>query len=276
VKEFLRINNFNYYSIEIKININLVVINMLANGRAERNREKKIGFIIASLTGGYFILLFLTPMMMATGSIPELSGRANRIDYATEDGWGSWGNQNHGDNAEIGHNQEDLGFFSWSDLNPIAAFVYAFGDLNCHQKSERSWEINGNQLAVCARDVGLFLGLAIGALLWREKGLNRWTIRDSFLSIFKDEQIEFLYKKDRRMLGMILVISLGAIPIGVDGFTQLLSPYESTNIVRLITGIGAGFVLSWWSCAAISSNPKSFETAELVKLPANAKLVFKD
>ena len=186
------------------------------------------------------------------------------------------GNQNHGDNAEIGHNQEELGFFSWSDLNPIAAFVYAFGDLNCHQKSERSWEINGNQLAVCARDVGLFLGLAIGALLWRKKGLNRWTIRDSFLSIFKDEHIEFLYKKDRRMLGMILVISLGAIPIGVDGFTQLLSPYESTNIVRLITGIGAGFVLSWWSCAAISSNPKSFETAELVKLPANAKLVFKD
>jgi hypothetical protein len=40
--------------------------------------------------------------------------------------------------------------------------------------------------------------------------------------------------------------------------------------------MGAGFVLSWWSCAAISSKPNSFETAELVKLPANAKLVFKD
>ena len=249
---------------------------MLANGRSERVREKKIGLIVATFTGGYFILLFLTPMMLATGSIPELSGRANRIDYATEDGWGSWGNQNHGDNAEIGHNQEDLGLFSWSDLNPIAAFVYAFGDLNCHQKSERSWEINGNQMAVCARDVGLFLGLAIGALLWRKRGLNRWTIRDSFLSIFKDEQIEFLYREDRRMLGMIILISLGTIPIGVDGFTQLLSPYESTNIVRLVTGMGAGFVLSWWSCAAISSKPNSFETAELVKLPANAKLVFKD
>ena len=69
---------------------------------------------------------------------------------------------------------------------------------------------------------------------------------------------------------------LGAIPIGLDGFTQLLTSYESTNLIRLITGSGAGFVLSWWSCAAISSNPKSFETAELVKLPANAKLVFKD
>ena len=75
---------------------------------------------------------------------------------------------------------------------------------------------------------------------------------------------------------MIILISLGTIPIGVDGFTQLLSPYESTNIVRLVTGMGAGFVLSWWSCAAISSKPNSFDTAELVKLPANAKLVFKD
>ena len=74
---------------------------MLANGRLERVREKKIGLIITSLTGGYIILLFLTPMILTTGSIPELSGRANRIDYATEDGWGSWGNQNHGEDAEI-------------------------------------------------------------------------------------------------------------------------------------------------------------------------------
>ena len=58
------------------------MIKMLANGRSERVREKKIGLIIATFTGGYFILLFLTPMMLTTGSIPELSGRANRIDYA--------------------------------------------------------------------------------------------------------------------------------------------------------------------------------------------------
>jgi hypothetical protein len=44
----------------------------------------------------------------------------------------------------------------------------------------------------------------------------------------------------------------------------------------LITGTGAGFVLSWWSCAAISSRPDNFDSADLVKLPANAKLVFRD
>lgn len=112
---------------------------MLANGRLEKLREKKIGLIVASLTGGYFILLFITPLMLPTNSIPDLSGRANRIDYATEDGWGSWGNNNHGENAEIGHNQEEIGVFSWSELNPLAALVYFIGDLNCHQKHERSW-----------------------------------------------------------------------------------------------------------------------------------------
>ena len=248
---------------------------MLANGRNERLSEKKIGLIIASITGGYLLFLFITPLILAPGSVPDLSGRANRIDYATEEGWGSWGNSNNAEelNWEI---QEDNDLFSWMDLNPIALFVYGFGDLNCHQKYERSWEINGNQLAVCVRDVGLFIGLAVGALLWRKRGLNRWTQRDSFLSVFSDERIEFLYEKDRRMLAMIIILSIGAIPIGIDGFRQLLFPYESTNSIRLITGMAAGFVLSWWFCAAISSKPNNFEDAGSVILPANAKLAIKD
>ncbi len=96
---------------------------MLANGRLERLREKKVGFLVASFTGGYIILLFITPMILTTDSVPELSGRANRIDYATEDGWGSWGNNNHGENTELGHNQEDSGLFSWTELNPLAVCV---------------------------------------------------------------------------------------------------------------------------------------------------------
>jgi hypothetical protein len=118
--------------------------------------------------------------------------------------------------------------------------------------------------------------LAAGALLWRKKGLNRWTVRDSFLSVFSDEKIEFVYEKDRRMLAMITLLALGTIPIGIDGFTQLLTSYESTNTIRLITGMGAGFILSWWFCAAISSKPNKFQDAGSVKLPANAKLVIKD
>ncbi len=249
---------------------------MLPNGRVERTREEKVGRLVASITGIYLVLLFIIPILLVSNTVPELSGRANRIDYATLDGWGSWGNQNNGLNGDIGHNQEEFGYFSWTALNPVAAFVYSFGDLNCHQKSERSWEVNGNQLAVCVRDVGLFLGLFIGALFWRSKGLNRWTVRDSFLSVFKDEQISSLYVKDRRMIAMVLFLSIGALPIGFDGFYQLLTDYESTNPIRLVTGTLAGFVLSWWFCAAISSKTMDFVDSSQVKLPADARLVFKD
>ena len=249
---------------------------MLPNGRVDRTREEKVGRLVASITGLYLVLLFIIPILLVSNTVPELSGRANRIDYATLDGWGSWGNQNNGLNEDIGQNQEEFGYFSWTALNPVAAFVYSFGDLNCHQKSERSWELNGNQLAVCVRDVGLFMGLFIGALFWRSRGLNRWTVRDSFLSVFKDEQVSSLYVKDRRMIAMALFISIGALPIGFDGFYQLLTDYESTNPIRLVTGTLAGFVLSWWFCAAISSKTKDFIDSSQVKLPANAKLVFKD
>ena len=75
---------------------------MLPNGREERTREEKVGTLVASITGLYLILLFIIPVFLVTNSVPELSGRANRIDYATEDGWGSWGNQNNGQNDDIG------------------------------------------------------------------------------------------------------------------------------------------------------------------------------
>ena len=243
---------------------------MLPNGREERAREEKVGRLIASITGLYLILLFIIPVFLVTNSVPELSGRANRIDYATEDGWGSWGNQNNGQNDDIGQNQEIFGYFSWTELNPVAAFVYSFGDLNCHQKSERSWEINGNQLAVCVRDVGLFLGLFMGALFWRTKGLNRWTVRDSFLSVFRDENISSFYIKDRRMLAMILFLSIGALPIGFDGFYQLLTDYESTNPIRLITGTIAGFVLSWWFCACLLYTSPSPRDQRGSRMPSSA------
>ena len=83
-------------------------------------------------------------------------------------------------------------------------------------------------------------------------------------------------EQDRRMMAMIFFLTIGALPIGFDGFYQLLTDYESTNPIRLITGTIAGFVLSWWFCAAVSSKTQDFTDSSQVKLPANARLVFKD
>ena len=245
----------------------------LRNGLTSREREQRVGRIVAAAVGAYLLLCFLVPLVLPEGTVPELSGRANALDYASQE---SWGNLNHGDDAKLGHNQPSRGTFAWSELNPFWGFVYAFGDLNCHQKHERSWEINGNQMPVCTRDIGIFLGLFIGAALFGLRGLNRWTVRDTFLSVFPDEKIETLYLKDRRMVAMLLVIGIGLVPMGIDGFTQLLTGYESTNPVRVVTGLFSGLVIGWWFSAALCARAAFFEEdATRVSLPANARLMMK-
>ena len=246
----------------------------LANGLSDRTREMSVSRVVAAITGGYLLLCFIAPVMILEGTVPELSGRANAMDYTTD---GSWGNQDHGEDSALGHDQSAHGgTFSWTELNPAWAFVYGFGDLNCHQKHERSWEINGNQMPVCTRDVGIFLGLAIGAALFGWRGLNRWTIRDSFLSVFPDSRLEFIYLDDRRMLAVLAIIGIGLVPMAVDGFRQMLTEYESNNPLRVITGLTAGIVLGWWFSAALCARTKYFDDdSTSVLLPANARLILK-
>jgi len=241
------------------------------NGLNNRDRERKVGKWVTGIMGFYCISMFLVPLLMPTGSVPELSGRANGFDYATEN---SWGNMEHPDGGAMGHNQSAHGgTFAWSELNPYFAFIYAFGDLNCHQKHERSWTINGNQMPVCARDVGIFFGLALGGWWFSRKGLNRWTMRDSFLTLFPDDIIAPLYTKDRRLMAMFTIGVLFCLPVVLDGGIQAISAYESVNPLRLATGIPFGFIIGWYLCASISSKPIDFRLDPTrVHLPKGARL----
>jgi uncharacterized membrane protein len=243
------------------------------NGLNDRKNEKKISIIIGLLFGFYVLLAFLAPLMMPNASVPELSGRANAIDYATE---GSWGNLEHGENAQIGHDQSKHGgVFAWMELNPVWAFTYLIGDINCHQKYERSWEINDNQMPICTRDIGILLGIVFGCLIFRIKGCNRWTIRDTFLTIIPDSKLGIIYKNDLRMIAMFALIILSVIPIGFDGFLQLLTNYESTNLKRVITGSIAGFSLGWLICSMLAAKPEYFGNSENVTLPLGSLLRIK-
>ena len=68
-----------------------------------------------------------------------------------------------------------------------------------------------------------------------------------------DESIEKFYYKDQRMMLMIVIMGIGLVPMGIDGFTQLLTSYESTNTMRIITGVPAGFVGGWLFSAMFSA-----------------------
>jgi uncharacterized membrane protein len=96
--------------------------------------------------------------------------------------------------------------------NDIAKIVYRFGDRFCHQKHSRSWELNSNQMPVCARDVGLFLGIFLGCIFGSS------------------------FRKGIPLLVLLVLIA----PMAVDGGLQAVSDYESFNLLRLITGILGG------------------------------------
>jgi uncharacterized membrane protein len=56
----------------------------------------------------------------------------------------------------------------------IGAAMYAAGSIICHQRSERSFHLEGAQLPVCARCLGLYGGGALGVLAWMSyAGLGR-------------------------------------------------------------------------------------------------------
>jgi uncharacterized membrane protein len=98
-------------------------------------------------------------------------------------------------------------------LERPASIVYRGYGLLCHQKPERSFWLAGQQMALCARDIGLLGGLALGgaiAALWTRIRLPVWWA--------------------------ILCV----LPLAIDGGTQLLGLRESTNMVRVTTGLLAG------------------------------------
>ena len=95
--------------------------------------------------------------------------------------------------------------------------IYSSGDRLCHQQATRSLFFNGNQMPFCTRCTAIWLGIAVGL---------------GFIMVFTIEL-------DGGFLGAILV---SLIPIGVDGVGQLLGFWESTNVIRFLTGLPAGII----------------------------------
>ncbi len=93
--------------------------------------------------------------------------------------------------------------------------VYEIGDTLCHQKSDRSYFINGNQLPFCTRCTGIWIGMAIGTAI----------------TIFRRIELDGKF-------AVFIVAFL--FPIAIDGTGQLLGFWESINIIRMITGMLAG------------------------------------
>jgi uncharacterized membrane protein len=152
-----------------------------------REKYSKVIIVFFILFSIWILLQFLAPLFLPADSVDDLSGIVAVSDNEK--------------------NIEEMSF-PWG-------VVYSAGDRLCHQKAERSFFINGNQMAFCSRCTALWLGLAIGL---------------GFMVFYQIELDEkFLY-----------LLVLGFLPIAVDGIGQLFGFWESINSIRMITGLLAG------------------------------------
>jgi uncharacterized membrane protein len=158
----------------------------------QRTPFQKWKLTIMAVFVAWLAVLLVAPFSLPSGSVTDLSGAVGRLD-------------NPGQEAR---------------MNLFADAVYTMGDIECHQIADRSYYLNGNQLPVCSRDlgisIGLLMGMMIGVLFFRR--INP------------------------------LLLAVGLIPMVMDGGLQAVSSYHSTNDLRIVTGIVAGTAVALLLC----------------------------
>ncbi len=170
----------------------------------------------------YTMSLFIAPLTLEPGTVTELDGAANQVVYAEK----------------------------WEELPLYHRAVYHSGDLNCHQKHYRSYYINGNQMPVDARVTGIFLGLSSGFFMMSfVKGKEDFKKILLNLVNLDDEMSE-----RKKWLLLILLGSIFALPLILDGSIQLVTGYESFNELRTVTGLIFGFGFSVFISSVILSS----------------------
>jgi uncharacterized membrane protein len=128
-----------------------------------------------------------------------------------------------------------LAFFSVTDgahleHDPALDGADYVGYAVCHRIAERSFNIAGRQLPLCARCSGMYLGVSVAFVVLALAGRRRWSNLPPL----------------RVILVSLAFIGLWAID-GINSyshfFPNLPHAYEPQNWLRLLTGIGAGLTM---------------------------------
>jgi uncharacterized membrane protein len=106
----------------------------------------------------------------------------------------------------------------------LQAFLHWLGYGLCHQLPERSFFGGGVQVSVCARDTGIYIGVlvSLAVISWVHSG---------------DRPIRFPTKSG----WVAIALMIGSMAL--DGGTEYSGLRPTTNDLRLITGLMAGFAV---------------------------------
>jgi uncharacterized membrane protein len=100
---------------------------------------------------------------------------------------------------------------------PVSAAIYLAGSFICHQRPERSFHLDGAQLPVCARCLGIYLGAAAGAVVAPFSGYVR---------------------RARLLLVTAVLPALASLAVEWSGWSPL------SNTIRAATGVVGGAVVA--------------------------------
>lgn len=144
-----------------------------------------------------------------------------------------------------------------SGLNAPASVIYATYRITCHQLPQRSWFLGGPQATYSWQELRAFTAqpdanpllafhapLRVPALGFQSGFCQRDTA--IYLSVFLTCLAYGLVRR-RRPIGPMpfRLYLLFALPMAVDGLTQLVGLRESTPFLRTLTGSLFGFGSAW-------------------------------
>ena len=113
----------------------------------------------------------------------------------------------------------------------------------------------------------------VGGAIVHRRSVNRWTVTDTALSVLPAAWQEGIYRRRWRRVAFYGFAALTVVPLGVDGFTQLLTDYESNPLTRMLTGIPFGTGLGLLFGALLNAAPAQFINAAEVMLPGGARFL---
>ena len=161
--------------------------------------------------------LFIAPLTIAPGTFAFTTGGANMVDH--------------------------LNLYEGPAFNLYAKVIYTVGDAQCHQLWYRSLWINGNQLPIDSRMTSLYL-FGVFGLFWAMMAPPASSASGGIVNAFPPRIQQWARRFGPEKFA-ILVVFLALLPMAVDGTTQLFASvthYESTNPIRILTGVPGGLV----------------------------------
>jgi uncharacterized membrane protein len=117
-------------------------------------------------------------------------------------------------------------FCSWAIAHGASMRWRLAFRLMCHGIPSRCLDLFGVPMPICARCVGIYAGLLAGLIAF-------------WLLPIATERV------------MRTIAFIAVTPLAIDGLTQLARLRESTNPLRLATGIAAGLAFGMWILSAV-------------------------